>query len=173
EGYHLSADLADKTVEFLRDHRFGVPDEPWLAWLAFGACHAPHQAPRALIDHYEGVFAKGWDVTRQERLDRQLAMGLVPAGTELPPRNDRVRAWDDHGADEQQVFTRLQAAYAAMLDHADQQLAKVVAFLEESDQLDDTLVLVLSDNGASQEGGPSGFVNAMGPFNAQPEPLEA
>lgn len=173
QGYHLSADLADKTVEFLRDHRFGVPDEPWLAWLAFGACHAPHQAPRQLIDHYEGVFAKGWDITRQERLDRQIALGLVPAGTELPPRNDRVQGWDDHSLDERRVFTRLQAAYAAMLDHADQQLAKVVAFLEETDQLDDTLVLVLSDNGASQEGGPSGFVNAMGPFNAQPEPIEA
>lgn len=173
QGYHLSADLADKTVEFLRDHRYGVPDEPWLAWLAFGACHAPHQAPRQLIDHYEGVFAKGWDVTRQERLERQIALGLVPAGTELPPRNDRVKAWDDHSTDEQRVFTRLQAAYAAMLDHADQQLAKVVAFLEETGQLDDTLVLVLSDNGASQEGGPSGFVNAMGPLNAQPEPIEA
>lgn len=173
EGYHLSADLAGKVVEFLRDHRLGVPDEPWLAWLAFGACHAPHQAPRALIDHYDGVFAKGWDVTRRERLDRQIAMGLVPAGTELPPRNDRVQAWDEHSADEQRVFTRLQAAYAAMLDHADQQLARVVALLEETDQLDDTLVLVLSDNGASQEGGPAGFVNAMGPFNAQPEPLEA
>jgi arylsulfatase len=173
EGYHLSADLADKTVEMLRDHRFGVPGEPWLAWLAFGACHAPHQAPRALIDHYDAVFTKGWDVTRAERLERQVAMGLVPAGTELPPRNDRVQAWDDHSADERRVFTRLQAAYAAMLHHADQQLARVVAFLEETGQLDDTLVLVLSDNGASQEGGPSGFVNAMGPFNAQPEPIEA
>ena len=173
DGYHLSADLADKTVEFLRDHRLGVPDEPWLAWLAFGACHAPHQAPRELIDHYDAVFAKGWDVTRQERLARQIEMGLVPDGTELPPRNDRVAPWDQHTADEQRVFARLQAAYAAMLDHADQQLAKVVGFLEETGQLDDTVVLVLSDNGASQEGGPSGFVNAMGPFNAQPEPIEA
>lgn len=173
DGYHLSADLADKTVEFLRDHRFGVPDEPWLAWLAFGACHAPHQAPRDLIDRYEDVFSRGWDVARQERLARQVRMGLVPSGTELPPRNERVQAWENHSADEQRVFARLQAAYAAMLHHADQQLAKVVAFLEETAQLDDTMVLVLSDNGASQEGGPSGFVNAMGPFNAQPEPIEA
>lgn len=172
DGYHLSADLADRTVEFLRDHRLGVPDVPWLAWLAFGACHAPHQAPRELIDHYEPVFAKGWDVTRAERLERQLELGLVPPGTRLPPRNDHVRPWDEHTDDERRVFTRLQAAYAAMLDHADRQLARVVEFLEETGQLDDTLVLVLSDNGASQEGGPAGFVNAMGPFNAQPEPLE-
>ncbi len=172
DGYHLSADLADKTIEFLADHVAGVPDRPWLQWLAFGACHAPHQAPVDIIDHYEPVFAKGWDVTRAERLARQIEMGLVPEGTELPPRNDRVKAWDEHTADEQRVFTRLQAAYAAMLDHADRQLARVVAFLEETGQLDDTLVLVLSDNGASQEGGPAGFVNAMGPFNAQPEPIE-
>jgi len=173
DGYHLSADLAERSIEFLRDHVAGVPDAPWLSWLAFGACHAPHQAPRDLIDHYEGVFAKGWDVTREQRLARQVELGIVPEGTELPPRNDRVRAWAEHSADEQKVFTRLQAAYAAMLDHADRQLARVVDFLEASDQLDDTLVLVLSDNGASQEGGPAGFVNAMGPFNAQPEPIEA
>ena len=172
DGYHLSADLADKTIEFLADHVAGVPDRPWLQWLAFGACHAPHQAPVDIIDHYEQMFAQGWDVTRAERLARQIDMGLVPEGTELPPRNDRVKAWDEHTADEQRVFTRLQAAYAAMLDHADRQLARVVDFLEETGQLDDTLVLVLSDNGASQEGGPAGFVNAMGPFNAQPEPIE-
>jgi len=172
DGYHLSADLVDEAIRYLRDHRLGVPDEPWLTWLAFGACHAPHQAPREIIDAYEPVFEMGWDATRADRLARQVEMGLVPPGTVLPPRNDRVRAWDDHTDDERRVFVRLQAAYAAMLDHADRQLARLVGFLEESGQLDDTLVLVLSDNGASQEGGPAGFVNAMGPFNAQPEPLE-
>jgi len=170
-GYHLTADLVDRTIGYLQDHRLGVPDEPWLAWLAFGACHAPHQAPRDIIDRYEPVFAKGWDATRRDRLARQVELGVVPPGTELPPRNDHVRPWEEHDADEQRVFTRLQAAYAAMLDHADQHLARLVAFLEETGQLDDTLVLVLSDNGASQEGGPAGFVNAMGPFNAQPEPM--
>ncbi|WP_436793003.1 arylsulfatase [Actinospongicola halichondriae] len=172
DGYHLSIDVVDKAIEFLKDHRAGAPDAPWLTWVAFGACHAPHQAPREIIDHYEPIFAKGWDVTRQERLDRQIEMGVVPAGTRLPPRNDNVKAWDEHRADEQRVFTRLQAAYAAMLDHADRQIARLMAFLEDSGMADDTLVLVLSDNGASQEGGPAGFVNAMGPFNAQPESMD-
>lgn len=172
DGYHLSADVVDKAIEFLKDHRAGVPDEPWLTWVAFGACHAPHQAPKEIIDHYEPIFAKGWDLTREERLARQIEMGIVPHGTELPPRNDHVEAWDDHTADEQRVFVRLQAAYAAMLDHADRQIARLTAFLEESGMVDDTLVLVLSDNGASQEGGPAGFVNAMGPFNAQPESMD-
>ncbi len=171
DGYHLSIDIADKAIEFLKDHRAGVPDVPWLTWIAFGACHAPHQAPKDIIDHYESLFAGGWDDTREARLARQIELGIVPAGTELPPRNDRVQAWDDHSADEQKVFVRLQAAYAAMLDHADRQVARVMAFLDDSGMADDTLVMVLSDNGASQEGGPSGFVNAMGPFNAQPESM--
>lgn len=172
DGYHLSIDVVDKAIEFLKDHRAGVPDAPWLTWVAFGACHAPHQAPKEIIDEYESVFAKGWDVTRAERLARQIEMGIVPAGTELPPRNDHVQAWDDHSADEQRVFTRLQAAYAAMLDHADRQIARLMAFLDEAGMADDTMVLVLSDNGASQEGGRAGFVNAMGPFNAQPESMD-
>jgi arylsulfatase A-like enzyme len=171
DGYHLSVDLVDRAIEFLKDHRAGAPDVPWLTWVAFGACHAPHQAPRDIIDRYEAVFAKGWDETRRARLARQVELGIVPAGTELPPRNDHVRPWDDHSADEQRVFARLQAAYAAMLDHADRQIARLTAFLEESGMAEDTLVLVLSDNGASQEGGPAGFVNAMGPFNAQPESM--
>ncbi len=171
DGYHLSIDVVDKAIEFLKDHRAGVPGSPWLTWVAFGACHAPHQAPKDIIDQYEPVFAKGWDVTRQERLARQIELGVVLEGTELPPRNDHVKPWNEHTADEQRVFVRLQAAYAAMLDHADRQIARLMAFLEESDMADDTLVLVLSDNGASQEGGPAGFVNAMGPFNAQPEPM--
>ncbi len=173
DGYHLSVDLADQAIRFLKDHRLGAPDDPWMTWVSFGACHAPHQAPVELIDAYEEVFAKGWDATRDERLARQVALGIVPAGTALPPRNDHVRPWVDHDDDERRVFTRLQAAYAAMLHHADLQIGRLLGFLEETDQLDDTLVLVLSDNGASQEGGPSGFVNAMGPFNAQPEDLAA
>ena len=171
EGYHLSVDVVDRAIGFLKDHRAGAPDVPWLTWVAFGACHAPHQAPRDIIDRYESVFAKGWDETRRDRLARQIELGIVPAGTELPPRNDHVQPWADHSADEHRVFVRLQAAYAAMLDHADRQVARLTAFLDEAGMADDTLVFVLSDNGASQEGGPAGFVNAMGPFNAQPESM--
>lgn len=171
DGYHLSADLVDQSIRYLADHQADAPATPWLLWLAFAACHAPHQAPREIIEAYDAVFGGGWDVERERRLARQKAMGVVPADTRLPPRNDGVRPWADHSADEQRVFTRLQSAYAGMLDHADRQLARLVAHLEASGQLDDTLVLVLSDNGASQEGGPWGFVNAMGPYNARPEPM--
>jgi arylsulfatase len=147
------------------------PDLPWLTWLAFGACHAPHQAPADLIKGYDAQFAHGWDVEREQRFERQKAMGLVPSGTKMPPRNDGVKAWDAHSDEERRVFTRLQSAFAGMLDHADQHLARLIAFLETAGVRDDTLIIVLSDNGASQEGGPLGFVNAMGPYNFRPEPI--
>jgi arylsulfatase len=172
-GYHLTEDLIDKTIGFLASHQAAAPQTPWLTWIGLGACHAPHQAPKALIDKYDAQFEAGWDIEREQRLARQIAAGVVPPGTVLADRNDGVKAWSEHGADERRVFCRLQAAYAAMLDHADQQLARLATFLEESGQLDNTLVMVLSDNGASQEGGPAGMVNAMGPYNGIKEPIPA
>ena len=170
-GYHLTADLVDQAIRYIADHTADAPDKPWLTWLALGACHAPHQAPRDLIMKYDAVFRDGWDVERDCRLAKQKAMGVVPADTAMPPRNDHVRAWDEHSADERRVFTRLQAAFAAMLEHADQHLARLIGFLETAGLKNDTLILVLSDNGASQEGGPLGMVNAMGPYNGKPEPM--
>lgn len=171
-GYHLTPDLVDQAIRYIADHTADAPETPWLTWLALGACHAPHQVPREIIEKYDPVFSGGWDVERERRLARQKALGIVPADTQMPPRNDHVKAWDEHSADEQRLFTRLQAAFAGMLDHADQHLARLVAFLDEAGLREDTLILVLSDNGASQEGGPLGMVNAMGPYNGKPEPME-
>jgi len=170
-GYHLTVDLVDQSIRFLAGHAAEQPDAPWLLWLALGACHAPHQAPVDLIKSYDEVFAHGWDEERNRRIARQKEMGIVPPATRLPPRNDNVQPWASHSADEQRFFTRLQSAYAAMLDHADQHLARLMAFLERTGMLANTLVLVLSDNGASQEGGPLGFVNSAGPRNLRPEPF--
>jgi arylsulfatase len=171
-GYHLTEDLVDQSIRYLADHMADAPDTPWMLWFAPGACHAPHQAPADLIKSYDAVFEHGWDVEREQRLARQKALGVVPADTTLPPRNDGVRAWDSYSDDERRVFTRLQSAFAAMLDHTDQHLGRLVEFLERAGVRDDTLILVMSDNGASQEGGPLGFVNAMGPFNFRGEPME-
>ena len=171
-GYHLTQDLVDQTIRYIADHTADDPETPWLTWLALGACHAPHQVPKDIIEKYDAVFSGGWDVERERRLARQKALGIVPADTRMPPRNDWVKPWDEHTADEQRLFTRLQAAFAGMLDHADQHLARLVGFLEDAGLREDTLILVLSDNGASQEGGPLGMVNAMGPYNGKPEPME-
>ena len=170
-GYHLTEDLTDQAIRFIADHQADSPETPWLTWLAFGACHAPHQAPNDLIMKYDAVFSEGWDVERERRLTRQKVMGLVPAETRLPPLNDMVKAWAEHTPDEQRLFTRLQGAFAAMLDHADRNLARLMAFLESAGIAENTLVLVMSDNGASQEGGPFGMVNAMGPYNGKHEPM--
>lgn len=167
-GYHLTADLVDRSIQFLAGHIAERPDNPWLLWLALGANHAPHQAPREIILGYDGVFAGGWDAERDRRLARQLEMGIVPAGTRVPPRNDGVKPWDQHSVDERRFFTRLQAAFAGMLDHADRQLARLVGFLERAGHRDNTIILVLSDNGASQEGGLLGGAT-LGPRNMRQE----
>jgi arylsulfatase A-like enzyme len=170
-GYHLTEDLIDEAIGYLAGHHATIPATPWFLMVAPGACHAPHQAPMRLIDEYADRFAKGWDRTRTDRLARQIELGIVPVGTELPPRNPGVRAWHEHGDDEQRLFARLAGAYGAMLEHFDTHLARLIEFMETTGALDDTIVLVTSDNGASQEGGPLGFVNAMGPFNMIAEPL--
>ena len=170
-GYHLTEDLVDNAITYLAEHTAGAPTNPWFMLLAPGACHAPHQAPRELIDKCEKYFADGWDEARTRRLARQIELGIVPTGTELPARNDAVKPWVEHTPDEQRLFARLMAAYAAMLEHFDAHLARVIAQLEASGQLENTVIMVMSDNGASQEGGPMGFINAMGPFNLVPEDL--
>ena len=170
-GYHLTADLIDQAIRFLAGHSAEQPGAPWLLWLALGACHAPHQAPFELITSYDEVFKDGWDAERDRRIARQKAVGIVPESTRLPPRNDGVHPWENHRADEQRVFTRLQSAYAAMLDHADRHLARLIGFLEQTGMLPKTIVLVTSDNGASQEGGPLGYVNSAGPRNFRTESL--
>src|SRR6185437_15243228 len=133
--------------------------------------HAPHQAPADIIRAYDTMFAHGWDIEREQRLVRQKAMRLVPEDTRLPARNEGVKAWTDLGDDEKRVFTRLQSAYAGMLDHADRHLARLISFLDTAGIRENTLIIVMSDNGASQEGGPLGFINAMGPYNFRPEPI--
>src|SRR5262249_20986842 len=124
-----------------------------------------------IITGYDAMFAHGWDVEREQRLARQKAMGLVPQDTRLPPRNDGVKAWADHNDDEKRVFTRLQSAFAGMLDHADRHLARLIAFPVTAGLRDHTVVIVMPEKGASQEGGPLGFINAMGPYNLRPEPI--
>ena len=171
-GYHLTADLVDRGIRYLADHVGDNAETPWLMWLALGACHAPHQAPFDLIRKYDKQFANGWDDEREQRIARQKKTGIVPPDTRLPPRNDLVKPWADLPDGEKRLFTRLQAAYAAMLEHADRHLARLVKFLDDSGLRDDTLVIVMSDNGASQEGGPLGMVNAMGPYNLRREPID-
>ncbi|MGH9033948.1 MAG: arylsulfatase, partial [Acidimicrobiia bacterium] len=172
DGYHLTEDLADRAIEYVTDLRHADPAKPFFLYLCTGACHSPHQAPPDWIERYRGRFDEGWDAWREATLARQIAAGVIEAGTELSPRPDWVPAWDSLPADQQRVFARFQECFAGFLSHADHHIGRVVDFLAETGDLDDTLVMVLSDNGASSEGGPTGSVNDARPWNLAPREVD-
>jgi arylsulfatase len=165
DGYHLSEDLVDQALGMIADSTGVRPDRPFFCYLAFGATHAPHQAPPAHLAKYRGRFDEGWDVVRERWFARQLELGVVPAGTRLAPRNPGVEPWDELPDDQRRLAARLQEAFAAFLDHTDEQLGRFVDGLRRLGRLDNTLLVVLADNGASQEGGPYGVLHEMKFFN--------
>ncbi len=172
EGYHLSEDLVDRAEEFLSDHLTSTPDRPFFLYLAFGACHAPHQAPQEYLDRYRGEFDEGWDCEREKVLERQKALGIVPQDTELTPLNPGLRPWSDMNADERRLLSRMQEVFAGFTEHTDAQIGRLVEFLSRRGLTDNTLVVVLSDNGASGEGGEYGSVNEYRYFLGLPDTLE-
>ena len=165
EGYHLSEDLVDQLLQMISDSKGIRPDRPFFAYLPFGATHAPHQAPPEYLEKYRGAFDEGWDVMRERCYQKQIELGIIPEGTQLAPRNPGVDAWDDMPENQQKLAARLQEAFAAFLDHTDDQIGKLVDGLSAMGQLDNTILLVLADNGASQEGGPFGVMHEMKFFN--------
>ena len=165
DGYHLSEDLVDRAVAMVHDTTSIRPDRPFLLYLAFGATHAPHQAPAEYLERYRGRFDDGWDVARDEWFARQLELGVVPEGTRLAPRNPGVEAWTSLPENHRRLAARLQEAYAGFLEHTDVQIGRLVDALARLEVLDDTVVLLMSDNGASQEGGPFGVMHEMKFFN--------
>ena len=165
DGYHVSEDLVDQLIGMINDSKGVRPDRPFFAYLPFGATHAPHQAPAEYLAKYRGRFDEGWDVIRQRWYERQLELGVIPEGTTLAPRNPGVEAWDDLPENQQRLACRLQEAFAAFLDHTDDQIGRLVDGLHEMGQLDNTILVVMADNGASQEGGPFGVMHEMKFFN--------
>ncbi|MEY2472392.1 MAG: hypothetical protein QOK28_1721 [Actinomycetota bacterium] len=172
DGYHLTEDLADHALLYMKDLRAVHPDKPFLLWFAPGACHAPHQAPRDFIDRYRGQFDDGWDAWRDRVFQRQLDSGLLPAGTELSERPSWVQPWDTLSADEKTLYARMMEVYAGFLTHTDAQVARIVDFVESTGELDNTIFIVMSDNGASAEGGARGSFNESYFFNFVPESMD-
>jgi len=165
EGYHVSEDLVDKAIEFIHDTKSIRPDRPFFTYFAFGATHAPHQSPPSYVAKHRGRYDDGWDAARERWFARQQEMGLLPKTTELAPRNDGVEAWDSLPENHRKLASRLQEAYAAFLEHTDAQIGRFVAELDAMGELDNTLIMLMSDNGASQEGGPFGILHEMKYFN--------
>ncbi|WP_130176177.1 arylsulfatase [Cryobacterium sp. SO1] len=190
DGYHFSVDITDKAIEFIKDSKVIAPEKPFFLYYAPGAAHAPHHAPKEWADKYAGRFDMGYEAMREETLARQKQMGIVPADTELPPLNplgtpetrsgpdgqpfplmDLTRPWASLSADEQHLFSRMAEVYAGFLSHADHQIGRLLDYLDELGERENTLVVVVSDNGASGEGGPNGSVNEMKFVNGVPDEM--
>ncbi|TPM94837.1 arylsulfatase [Mesorhizobium sp. B2-1-3A] len=179
DGYHFSRDIADKAIAFIRDSKQADPAKPWYMWYCPGANHAPHHAPQDFIDKYKGKFDDGYEAYRGWVLKRMIERGILPADTELTPINpmppavaaegDMVRPWNTLSDDEKRLFSRMAEVYAAFSEYTDVQIGRLVDYLEESGQLDNTLIFYCADNGASGEGSPSGSVNENLFFNGFPD----
>jgi arylsulfatase A-like enzyme len=169
EGYHLSEDLADRAIRMVLDQRQAAPDKPFFCYLATGAAHAPHQVPAQWIEPYRGRFDHGWEAERLAAFSRQVAAGIVPPGTELTARPPWIQDWSALSADERRLFARYMEVFAGFVTHADAQIGRFLDFLEARGDLADTLVLVLSDNGASAEGHQTGTINEPNAWLGQAE----
>jgi arylsulfatase len=172
EGYHLSEDLVDHTIAYIRDQQQANTGRPFFTYLAFGAAHAPLGAPSPYIAKYKGRFDAGWDKTRVATWQRQLELGVIPPGTELPPSNPGVAAWDTLNQTQKTVYARLQEVFAGFLDHADAQIGRLMSALDDMGIRENTLVILVSDNGASQEGGVNGTSNTDRYRNYTPDSPE-
>jgi arylsulfatase len=161
DGYHLSEDLADQAIGYLRELRVHQPERPFLLYLSTGATHAPHHVPREWIDRYAGRFDAGWDAWREQTLDRQRATGVVPGDARLSARPPWVQEWASLPREEQRLYARMQEVFAGFASHADHHVGRVLDEIERLGELERTVVLVVSDNGCSSEGGPHGSVNEL------------
>jgi arylsulfatase len=190
DGYHFSVDITDKALRFMSDVKAIAPDRPFFLYYAPGTGHAPHHVPREWADRYKGRFDMGYEAIREQILARQKDMKLVPATTGLPPLNpigtaetrtgpegqpfpplDFTRPWDSLTADEKKLFARMAEVYAGFVSHCDDQIGRLLAYLESIEQLDNTIIVVVSDNGASGEGGPNGSVNENKMANGVPDDM--
>ncbi len=159
KDYHLSEDMADEAIAMIQARRSVDPARPFFMYWATGTAHAPHHAPQEWLERFRGKFDMGWDKAREQILKRQIAQGIMPKGTRLAPRPDVIAAWDDLSAEEKKLYARQMEAFAASLAHADAQFGRILDALEESGELDNTVIVIVSDNGASAEGGLNGLHN--------------
>ncbi|MCM0667689.1 arylsulfatase [Flavobacterium tyrosinilyticum] len=182
QGYHLSKDLADKAIQYISDSKQASPDKPWYMWYCPGANHAPHHAPKEYIDKYKGKFDDGYEAYRDWVLKRMIDKGVLPKDTKLTPENpmpegtfaeqDMVRPWNTLSAEEKKLFSHMAEVFAGYSEYTDAQIGRVIKYLKESGQYENTLILYAADNGASGEGSPNGSVNENYFFNSYPDDVK-
>jgi arylsulfatase A-like enzyme len=181
QGYHLSKDLADQAITMLRNQKAANPSKPWFMWLNPGANHAPHHAPQEYIDKYKSKFDDGYEAYRTWVLARMIEKGVLPKDTKLTEINpipeamanpdDAVRPWNTLNADEKKLFSHMAEVFAGFSEYTDAQVGRVIDYLEQTGQLDNTIIFYAADNGTSGEGGPNGSVNENKFFNGYPDSL--
>jgi arylsulfatase len=190
DGYHLSADLADQAIRYVRDAKAVSPEKPWYMYFCPGCAHAPHHVFKEWADRYAGRFDEGYEAIREGILARQKELGLMPEDVELSPINphgepdvtgpsgqpwprlDFVRPWDSLSDDERRLFARMAEVFAGFVSYTDHEIGRFLDYLEDSEQLENTIVVVVSDNGSSGEGGPNGSFNENKFFNNVPDTVE-
>lgn len=177
EGYHFSEDITDQAIKYIFHQKVVYPQKPFFLYMAFGAMHTPHHAPQEYIDKYKGKFDAGWDAMREQWFARQKELGIIPENTELTERNEFVQPWDSLSEKQKKTYARYMEAFAGMLEHTDAQIGRLVEYLRSIGELDNTMLVFLSDNGASAEGYSEGTINnfrraktkADGTVNAEAE----
>jgi arylsulfatase len=172
EGYHLTPDLVEKAKAMIADAKQVAPSKPFFMYFCTGAMHAPHHAPKEWIDKYKGRFDAGWDAYRQEVFERQKKLGIIPADTVLSRHDPDVQDWNSLSSDERKLYARMMEVFAGFLEHTDHCIGELIAFLKDMGEYENTLIMLISDNGASAEGGLTGSINENKFFNNVPESLE-
>jgi arylsulfatase A-like enzyme len=166
EGYHLTEDLADRAINWMRQQKALMPDRPFFVYFAPGATHAPHHVAKEWADKYAGRFDDGWDVQRERTFARQKELGVIPENADLTARHEEIAAWDDMPDELKPVLARQMEVYAGFLEHTDHQVGRLVDAVEDLGVLDNTIIFYITgDNGASAEGTMNGAFNEMANFN--------
>ncbi|MGD6850838.1 MAG: arylsulfatase [Candidatus Bathyarchaeia archaeon] len=172
EGYHLTEDLVDVAISFIADAKQVAPNKPFFMYFCTGAMHAPHHVPKEWADKYKGQFDDGWDSYREKVFKKQKELGIMPQSAELSRHDPDVKPWSECSAEEKKVYSRMMEVFAGFLSHTDAHIGRLLDFLKTIGEFNNTLIMVLSDNGASAEGGPEGSINENLFFNNVPETLE-
>ena len=168
--YHFMKDMTDQSIAWMKFQKAINPDKPFFIYFAPGAVHAPHHVPQSYIDKYKGKFDGGWDIIRQEILDRQIRTGIVPEGTQLAPKPSAIPEWESLSADQKRLFTKQAEVFAAFVEMTDYEIGRLIGAVEEVGQTDNTMVIfVYGDNGTSAEGGANGMYSEMTYFNGVQE----
>jgi arylsulfatase len=172
EGYHLTEDLVDKAISFIADSKQIAPEKPFFMYFCPGATHAPHHVPKEWADKYKGKFDDGWDAYREKTFKRQKELGIIPQDAVLSRHDPDVQDWETLSSGEKKLYARMMEVYAGFLTHTDYHYGRLFDFLRKLGEWENTIVMFISDNGASSEGGPTGSINESRFFNNVEESLE-